>query len=95
MKTAYLFALVIFALCLTQAECAISPAWLENNFRHLSYGPVAWIIPGISKFWYVALMAYSYLGLMSGFGKQERVVQFFNDLVLLYLPMTGVQKANI
>lgn len=74
MKTVYLFALVVFALCFTQAECQISPAWMENYLRHLSYGPLAWMIPGISRFWYVAIMAFAYLGLMGNFGKQDRVV---------------------
>jgi hypothetical protein len=32
---------------------------------------------------------------MSGFGRQDKVVQWFNDLTLLYLPMTGVQKAGV
>ena len=99
MKQTSRLCLVMMLLCLflflSEAQAGITPAWLENNMRHLSYGPIAWAIPGISKFWYVSMMAYSYLALMAGFGKQDKVVQWFNDLVLLYLPMTGVQKAGI
>ena len=90
---------ILLALCvlllLSSVQAQFTPAWLENNVRHLSYGPLAWFIPGISKFWYVALMAHSYLALMAGFGRQDKVVQWFNDLTLLYLPMTGVQKAGV
>ena len=85
-----LFALL--AILSTSVNAEFTPAWLENNTRHFSYGIFAWIIPGVSKFWYVALMAYSYLGMMSGFGKQDKVVQFFNELTQLYMPMTGVLK---
>ncbi len=90
-----LFLALAFALMLSVARAEFTPAWLENNTRHFSYGILAWIIPGVSKFWYVALMAWSYLGIMAGFGKQDKVVLFFNELTQLYLPMTGVQKAVI
>ena len=84
--------IALFTIFATTVRAEFTPAWLENNTRHLSYGIFAWIIPGISKFWYVSMMAYSYLAIMSGFGKQEKVVQFFNELTQLYMPMTGVLK---
>ncbi len=95
MKTKLLFVMMSLCLFLSLASAGITPAWLENNLRHVSYGPLAWAIPGISKFWYVSFMAYAYLALMSNFSRQDKAVQWFNDLVLLYLPMTGIKESGV
>jgi hypothetical protein len=33
--------------------------------------------------------------MMSGFGQQQVVVDFFNDLAMVYLPMSGVLDATL
>ena len=86
----FLLTLFTFALLSNTVSAGFTPAWIENNVRHLSYGMIMWIIPGISKFWISSFMAFAYLNMMGGFGKQEKVVEFFTELTQLYMPMSGV-----
>ena len=92
MKTAFLLLLTLATLLsLSAAQTTLTPSWLENNLRHASYGPLTWWIPGISKFWALAGLAWAYLTMMAGFGRQDIVQKWFNELTMLYMPMTGYQ----
>ena len=92
MKVQTILILILVTLCLLlgSSSASLTPTWIENNRRHFQYSPLTWGIPGISTFWAYSLMAFSYLSMMAGFGRQDLVVQFYNDLVLVYMPMTGL-----
>ena len=87
-----LLAVLLFAM---GAEAKLTPMWVENVRRHLSYSMIFWWVPLLSRFWDLSLVAYSYIFMMSGFGQQKVVVQFFNDLILVYLPMSGLLEATL
>ncbi len=92
----YIFVVMLALLLLVgTAEAKLTPQWIENVRRHLSYSMVFWWMPFMSRFWAISAFAYSYIFMMSGFGQQQVVVDFFNDLAMVYLPMSGVLDATL
>lgn len=88
MKVSYIV-LFLAVLCLTQTEAILTPKWLANNLRHLSYYPEFFWLPGLSKLWSTSFLTYLYLSFMGFFGRPDLVVDFHTELITNYYPMTG------
>lgn len=80
MKIGYIM-LLIAVICMTQSQAILTPKWLANNLRHLSYYPEYFWIPGISRLWSTALGTYMYLFIMGFFGRPDLVVKFHTELI--------------
>jgi len=94
MKVTYTLLAFTFLLFVHTTEAALTPKWLANNLRHLSFYPELFWFPGVSRLWSISMGTYLYLFIMTFFGRQDLVVGFFNDLVTTYYPMTGVSSVT-
>ena len=91
---AFTILLILSVLMISaQAYTPLTPQWIENNVRLLSWSPLAWAIPGITRFPYfgaTSWVALFYLGIMGFFGRWDAVLSFYTDFVKIYVPTTGL-----
>ncbi len=91
---AFTILLVLSVLMISaQAWKPLTPQWIENNVRLLSWSPLAWGIPGITRFPFfgaTSYIAFGYLAIMGFFGRWDAVIEFYTDFVTVYAPTTGL-----